>query len=252
MEFAKFRKSFDLPEREDRSRPRIGRLIVSDDFASSDGKFYPDLEVFGTSPKGEYPLFGQFTFGPGDPYLESVTARIPGTAYEGGEYEYVFHIYGFMVPDFLKETEFRGVRAKIELDPPFYPTDDVRKVGGYDLSWREEGSMIRLEIGYDQAQKPCCYLLDGERNRGIGILRFSHEYSVVLGRDLSFEGAHSIDCGETSRYDTEAEFEAAYPGVLAEVRKAADDGLLTVQRYRWNGRKNEGYVTLYKKEATTW
>ena len=139
MEFAKLREVHGFfPEAEDRSRPRIGTLIVSDDFDSSDGNLYPNHEVFGRSPKGEYPLFGQFDFGAGGPYLESVRADIPGVEYGGkGTYVYPFHLYGFDVPKFVGGTTFRKVRFEIALDPPFHLTGDVRRVGGYDPAWRE-------------------------------------------------------------------------------------------------------------------
>lgn len=111
---------------------------------------------------------------------------------------------------------------------------------------------IILTVCYDaQDRNKESYYLDGDDSRSCGILRFSHEYSVYLKKDLTFEYASSIDCGETSEYEFEEEFEASYPGVLKAIRDAAAAGTLRIRRYKWNkdlGR-NEEHILPYPEEA---
>lgn len=113
--------------------------------------------------------------------------------------------------------------------------------------------MIVLDVSYDPVTfEPSKYYLDGNRDRAMGILRFSHEYTVFLNRDLSFAHADSIDLGEAFDYGTEEEFEYSYPGVMAAIRAARDDGTLAVRRYRWDGVRNNPYIISYEEDENQW
>jgi len=109
---------------------------------------------------------------------------------------------------------------------------------------------ITLDVCWDKHNKES-YYLDGDDSKACGILRFSHEYSLYLNKDLTFEYASGIDCGETSEYEFEEEFEAAHPGVLKAIRDAAAAGTLRIRRYEWNEaqRRNEEHIIPYPEEA---
>lgn len=109
---------------------------------------------------------------------------------------------------------------------------------------------ITLDVCWNKQGKES-YYLDGDDSKACGMLRFSHEYSVYLGKDLTFEYAACIDCGETSGYELEEDFEAAHPGVLKAIRDAAAAGTLRIRRYEWNEdlRKNEEFILPYPEEA---
>lgn len=100
------------------------------------------------------------------------------------------------------------------------------------------GKLIILGKCWDEETREEMYYLQGNRDRCRGILIFGHEFDLTLRKDLSFESAWSIDCGECSSYRTEAEFEASYPGVMESVRSAAADGTLMVREYVWDGTRN--------------
>ena len=108
-----------------------------------------------------------------------------------------------------------------------------------------------LDICYNQNGEPRGYYLEGNRDRAMGILRFSHEFDVYFDLELRYSNAYSIDCGETNRYRTEEEFEANFPGVLAAVREARKTGQLKVRHYRWDGNRNVPYLLPYGKEPST-
>lgn len=145
MEFAKLRQTCSLfPEADDKTRPRIGKVVVSDDFHGSDGNFYPNHEVFGVCRKGEYPLYGQFEFRrdethsrPIEPlYMHSAIAHIPGVSYDGKtRFEYPFHIYGYEVGEYLGGRKLKDVSFSIVLDEPFRFDEGEKGVVGYDMAW---------------------------------------------------------------------------------------------------------------------
>ena len=94
---------------------------------------------------------------------------------------------------------------------------------------------VVLERGYTKKGRPKWLVLDGNRDRSMGILRCGHEFSLSLIADtLEFDFADSIDCGEWNTYEKEEEFESAYPGVLGEIRKANAEGRLYIREYDWD------------------
>lgn len=111
-----------------------------------------------------------------------------------------------------------------------------------------EGAIV-LDRGYTEDFEPDLLILDGNQNRSMGILHCSHEFSLCLDAGtLRFHHADSIDLGESFVYETEAEFEATYPGVIAEVRKAKDEGRLYVREYEWDAasRRNIPHLEPYQ------
>ena len=108
--------------------------------------------------------------------------------------------------------------------------------------------MLILDIVYDaNTGMESGYCLSGDRNRSMGILRFTHEFTVYLRKDLSFVEAESLDCGEASSYRRESEFEARYPGVMRSLREAEAKGELSVRRYHWNKGRNEPFLVGFRK-----
>ena len=105
---------------------------------------------------------------------------------------------------------------------------------------------ITMTVGWDEDTGEEMLSLTEDRSRSMGILRFGHEFDLTLKKDLSFRSASSIDCGEASSYRKESDFEAAYPGVLREIREAAKSKRLHVRRYHWNGVRNESEVIPYE------
>lgn len=106
---------------------------------------------------------------------------------------------------------------------------------------------ITLTTCWDEDTGEEMLSLTEDRSRSMGILRFGHEFDLTLKKDLSFRSASSIDLGESSSYGKESDFEAAYPGVLREIREAAKSKKrLFVRRYHWNGVRNESEVIPYE------
>ena len=243
MEFMTYDDLISRSTRERRDSPRIGTLHVAGSFASSDCNFYPNHEVFGTSQGGDFPLYGEFSIDrdergkpTGRVYLKNAFASVPGVSDDGKEaYRWPFHIYGYEVREYVGGKEFRKTEFRIELNEPFRLTDGLPYVDGYDLDWL---NVIVLDVANDRQ----LYVLDGDASRRAGILIFGHEFSLYLDKDLSFDSADSIDCGECSSYATEEEFEASYPGVVARIRKARDQGVLRVYHYEWDGKRNNRSV----------
>ena len=248
MEFMTYDDLISRSTQERRDIPRIGTLHVTGSFGSSDCNFYPNHEVFGTSQGGDFPLYGEFEidrdgFGrpTGSVRLKCAFASVPGVTDDGKEaYRWPFHIYGYEVKDYVHATQMRGLVQKaafrIELDEPFSLTDGdgLPYVDGYDLDW-----LIPIVLEPEQTDGgEDVWGLDKDVSRRVGVLVFGHEFSLTLNKDLSFRDACSIDLGEVNRYRTEAEFEAAFPGALAAVRKARDQGVLRVYRYDWDGKRN--------------
>lgn len=147
MEFAKYHSPVHPDPQYDRSRPRIGTLVVVHDFDGSDCNFYPNHEVFGRCTKGEYPLYGEFefrrderTYRPiGVAYMKDAYAHIPGTSYDGKVgFHHPFHIYGYEVGEYLGDgKETRNTIFRIVLDAPFSFDGGKRDVVGYDMQWLE-------------------------------------------------------------------------------------------------------------------
>ena len=111
-----------------------------------------------------------------------------------------------------------------------------------------EGAIV-LDRGYTEDFEPDLLILRGNQNRSMGILHCSHEFELNLEADtLRFYNADSIDLGEYFVYKKEAEFEATYPGVIAEVRKAKDEGRLYVREYEWDAasRRNIPHLEPYQ------
>lgn len=244
-----FLKHYDFASRmdvEDRHIPRIGTLHVSDEFHSSDGNFYPNHEVFGISQGGSFPVYGKLEFEYDERnrpvkvrYLESFFSNVPGVSYDGKVgYTYPFHRHGYELGEYLGEGKKNGdgVTFRIELCEPFKLTDDDEfhdKLEGFQLKWLNP---IILDVAYRQDEE--LYSYDSDMNRRMGILICRHEFSLFLNKDLSFDSADSIDCGESNTYKTEAEFEASYPDVIAKVREARDEGVLRIYHYDWDGKRN--------------
>ena len=111
-----------------------------------------------------------------------------------------------------------------------------------------EGAII-LDRGYTEDFEPNLLLLKGNQNRSMGILHCSHEFELSLeAGTLRFHHADSIDLGECFDYKTEAEFEATYPGVIADVMKAKNEGRLYVREYEWDtaSRRNIPHLEPYQ------
>ena len=247
MEFLKHYDFVSRMDVEDRHIPRIGTLHVSGEFHSSDGNFYPNHEVFGKSEGGSFPVYGELDIEYDDRnkpikvrYLKNFFAHIPGVSYDGKEkYFYSFHRYGYELQEYVgKAKEIKdGVTFRIELLEPFKLIDDGGyhdKLEGFQLKWLNP---IVLDIAY-KANGDEIYYIDKDVSRQMGILRFGHEFSLYLNPDLSFRSAESLDCGETSTYADEAEFESRFPGFLAQIRDARDEGVLRVYHYEWDGKRN--------------
>lgn len=116
----------------------------------------------------------------------------------------------------------------------------------------QENPPIILDVCWD-ADDPHQerYFAQGNANRRNGPLIFRHEYDVTLNKDLSFESASSIDCGEVCGYSNEGEFEANYPGVLKAIRDSAARGALLIRRYDWDDslKRNIPKLVNYPEEA---
>lgn len=108
-----------------------------------------------------------------------------------------------------------------------------------------EGKLIILETCWDENGVEMLHL-SGDASHQHDFLIFRHEFDLTLLDDLSFKWAWSIDCGECSSYGNEAEFEAAFPGVLDSIRSAAEDGTLMVRSYAWDGFRNVPNDVPYK------
>lgn len=146
MEKPKFHQYSFLGEtRTDYSLPLVGSISIDRDFPGSDANFYPNHEVFGTCPKGEYPLYGKFciardpkTGRPTHAYCEHVIAHVPGTSYDGNEgFVHPIFLYPFDVAKYVCDEgrEMRGAIARITLNEPFGIEGNT--VVGYDLAWLE-------------------------------------------------------------------------------------------------------------------
>lgn len=242
MEFATYHNPYNLTTEELRTVPRIGTLRVADDFASSDGNFYPNHETFGKSKAGAYPLYGKFL--PNTPpgnrptglFLSSAYADIPGVAHNGAAFTYVHRIEGYDVAKYVGEgQEHHGTTFRVELDPPF-SLDGNGKVVGYDPDWLDPIILDPAKSGPNADRD--VWILNKDVSRRMGILICGHEFTLVLNEDLSFSHAESIDLGDAGEYATEAEFEAAFPGAMAAIRKAKDQGVLRAYHYEWDGKRN--------------
>ena len=150
MRFHEYYDPVSRRDKESRSTPVIGVLIVDGPFHASDANFYPNHEVFGVCEAGEYPLYGHFEFLRDsktgdivDSYLDYAFASIPGTSDDGKiGFHNPFHIYGYEVSKYLGEGKMRhGVRHRIVLDKPFYIDERSygRSVAGYDMAWLKGG-----------------------------------------------------------------------------------------------------------------
>ena len=94
---------------------------------------------------------------------------------------------------------------------------------------------ITLIEGFNDRGALSSLIHHGDRSSSNGMLRFGHEFEVGVGpENLNFLWADSIDCGELTSYGAEADFEAAFPGALAELKRARDEGRLFVRVYVWD------------------
>lgn len=149
----KFHEYYDPASRRDkevRTTPVIGVLIVDGPFRASDENFYTNHEVFGVCEAGKYPLYGHFEFlqdakthAVVESYLDYAFASIPGTSHDGKTaFHNPFRINGYEVPKYLGEGKMRhGVRHRIVLDKPFYIDERSygSSVAGYDMAWLKGG-----------------------------------------------------------------------------------------------------------------
>ena len=247
MEFLKRYDFISRMDVEERDFPRIGTLHVSGEFHSSDGNFYPNHEVFGISQGGSFPVYGKLDIEYDEKnrpvkvrYLKNFFSSVPGVSYDGKEkYSYSFHCYGYELREYLGEGKKNkdGVTFRIELCEPFKLTGDDKfhdKLEGFKLKWLYP---IVLDVAY-KTNGDEIYYINQDVSRQMGILRFGHEFSLYLNPDLSFRSAQSLDCGETSTYADEAEFESRFPGFIARIRDARDEGVLRVYHYEWDGKRN--------------
>ena len=150
MRFHEYYDPASRRDKEDRSTPVIGILIIDEPFHASDENFYPNHEVFGVCEAGRYPLYGQFeflrderTYAPIRPlYLNHAFASIPGTSDDGKVgFHNPFCIYGYEVSEYLGEGKVRfGVRHRIVLNEPFRLDEQgFGSVVGYDMNWLKGG-----------------------------------------------------------------------------------------------------------------
>lgn len=192
MEFMKYHAPVSKTEREDRTMPRIGTLIVTKDFEGSDCNLYPDCEVFGICKKGRYPLYAKVSADYDSESrwfihvrIDTVFASVPGTSYDGKiGFRYPFRIYDYEIKEYVGE----GTPLfRIELDPPFY-VDQQKKyecIQGFDPLWLDPLNQTHLNYATVDEAKKALGIETGKH--GVAVTNVAGERTILVGSDCVYD-----------------------------------------------------------------
>ena len=197
MEFMKYYDPISRKEKEDRIYPRVGTLIVSEDFEGSDCNYYPDCEVFGICKKGRYPLYAKVD-ADYDPearkfihaYIGTVFASVPGTSHDGKiGFRYPFRLYEYEIKKYIGEGDERepGCNFRIELDPPFY-VDQQKMYGclqGFDPLWLDPLNQMHLDYATVDEAKKALGIETGKY--GVAVTNVAGSKTILAGSDCAFD-----------------------------------------------------------------